>query len=82
MVTLLNVLALRKGVKNARGNKGGKAPPGNQNAKGNRGGAAPKGNKNSFKTGEYESIMFDYMDDTEKRSSLSRLRPIRSIKLN
>lgn len=55
-----------KGSKNARGNKGGKAPPGNQNAKGNRGGAAPKGNKNSFKTGEYESIMFDYMDDTEK----------------
>lgn len=54
------------GNKNAKGNKGGKAPPGNQNAKGNRGGAAPKGNKNSLRTGEYESIMFDYMDDTEK----------------
>ncbi|CAI7725056.1 MULTISPECIES: phage terminase small subunit [Bacillus] len=54
-----------KGSKNAKGNKGGKAPPGNQNAKGNTGGA-PKGNRNSVRTGEYESIMFDYMDDTEK----------------
>ncbi|PRS78131.1 terminase [Bacillus sp. GBSW2] len=58
-----------KGSKNAEGNKGNKrakAPPGNQNAKGNKGGAAPKGNRNSVRTGEYESIMFDYMDDTEK----------------
>lgn len=55
-----------KGSENAKGNKGGKAPPGNQNAKGNRGGAAPKGNKNSVRTGEYESILFDFMDDTEK----------------
>ncbi|WP_144469004.1 phage terminase small subunit [Bacillus pumilus] len=54
-----------KGSKNAKGNKGGKAPPGNQNAKGNTGGA-PKGNRNSVRTGEFESIMFDYMDDTEK----------------
>ncbi|MBD3861310.1 terminase [Bacillus sp. 28A-2] len=54
-----------KGSKNAKGNKGGKAPPGNQNAKGNTGGA-PKGNRNSVRTGEYESILFDYMDDTEK----------------
>ncbi|MFP3421709.1 phage terminase small subunit [Bacillus sp. SIMBA_154] len=54
-----------KGSKNAKGNKGGKAPPGNQNAKGNTGGA-PKGNRNSVRTGEYESIMFDYMDETEK----------------
>ncbi|MGM0967145.1 MAG: phage terminase small subunit [Bacillota bacterium] len=56
-----------KGSKNARGNKGGKAPPGNQNAKGNRGGTAPKGNKNSFKTGEYETIMFEYMDEKEQK---------------
>ncbi|ATH71776.1 phage terminase small subunit [Bacillus altitudinis] len=56
-----------KGSKNARGNKGGKAPPGNQNAKGNKGGAAPKGNKNSFKTGEYETIMFEYMDEKEQK---------------
>lgn len=54
-----------KGSKNAKGNKGGKAPPGNQNAKGNTGGA-PKGNRNSVRTGEFESIMFDFMDDTEK----------------
>ncbi|WOQ71410.1 phage terminase small subunit [Bacillus stratosphericus] len=55
-----------KGSKNAKGNKGGKAPPGNQNAKGNTGGA-PKGNKNSFKTGEYETIMFEYMDEKEQK---------------
>ncbi|MFX5502483.1 phage terminase small subunit [Bacillus subtilis] len=41
-------------------------PKGSKNAKGNRGGAAPKGNKNSVRTGEYESILFDFMDDTEK----------------
>ncbi|MDX5484862.1 phage terminase small subunit [Bacillus pumilus] len=59
-----------KGSENAKGNKGNKrakAPPGNQNAKGNRGGAAPKGNKNSFKTGEYETIMFEYMDEKEQK---------------
>lgn len=55
-----------KGNKNARGNKGGKAPPGNQNAKGNKGGAAPKGNKNAVTTGEYETIMWDYLDEDEK----------------
>ncbi|MGE6260882.1 phage terminase small subunit [Heyndrickxia sporothermodurans] len=55
-----------KGNKNAKGNKGGKAPPGNQNAKGNRGGAAPIGNKNAVTTGEYETIMWDYLDDEEK----------------
>ncbi|MDR4436596.1 phage terminase small subunit [Bacillus tequilensis] len=42
------------------------APKGSKNAKGNKGGAAPKGNKNSVRTGEYESILFDFMDDTEK----------------
>lgn len=41
-------------------------PKGSKNAKGNRGGAAPKGNKNSVRTGEYESILFNFMDDTEK----------------
>ncbi|MEK4388179.1 phage terminase small subunit [Bacillus sp. FSL M7-1004] len=64
-----NPVGAPKGNKNAKGNKGnkrGKAPPGNQNAKGNKGGAAPKGNKNSVRTGEYESILFDFMDDTEK----------------
>lgn len=56
-----------KGNKNAKGNKGGKAPPGNQNAKGNRGGGAPLGNKNAVTTGEHETIMWDYLDEDEKR---------------
>ncbi|MCY8513537.1 phage terminase small subunit [Bacillus atrophaeus] len=67
--SVTNPVGAPKGNKNAKGNKGnkrGKAPPGNQNAKGNKGGAAPKGNKNSVRTGEYESILFDFMDDTEK----------------
>ncbi|MEC1562500.1 phage terminase small subunit [Bacillus haynesii] len=56
-----------KGNKNAKGNKGGKAPPGNENAKGNRGGAAPKGNKNSVRTGEYETIMWDFLNEDERQ---------------
>ncbi|CAM5203927.1 terminase [Bacillus licheniformis] len=55
------------GNKNAKGNKGGKAPPGNENAKGNRGGAAPKGNKNSVRTGEYETIMWDFLNEDERQ---------------
>ncbi len=55
------------GNKNAKGNKGGNAPPGNENAKGNRGGAAPKGNKNSVRTGEYETIMWDFLNEDERQ---------------
>ncbi|MBU8567573.1 transposase [Virgibacillus pantothenticus] len=55
-----------KGNKNAKGNKGGGAPLGNQNAKGNRGGRPSFGNKNAVTTGEYETIMWDYLDDDEK----------------
>ncbi|MED4408291.1 phage terminase small subunit [Bacillus licheniformis] len=55
------------GNKNAKGNKGGKAPHGNENAKGNRGGAAPKGNKNSVRTGEYETIMWDFLNEDERQ---------------
>lgn len=55
-----------KGNKNARGNKGGKAPPKNKNAAGNKGGAAPKGNKNAVTTGEYESLMWDFLDEDER----------------
>lgn len=55
------------GNKNAKGNKGGKAPLGNENAKGNRGGAAPKGNKNSVRTGEYETIMWDFLNEDERQ---------------
>lgn len=52
------------GNKNAKGNKGGNAPPGNENAKGN---AAPKGNKNSARTGEYETIMWDFLNEDERQ---------------
>jgi uncharacterized protein YjcR len=54
-----------KGNKNAVGNDGG-APKGNRNAKGNRGGRPALGNKNAVTTGEYETIMWDYLDDDEK----------------
>lgn len=54
-----------RGNKNALGNTGG-APFGNKNAIGNKGGSAPLGNKNAVTTGEYESIMWDYLDDEEK----------------
>lgn len=54
-----------QGNKNAVGNAGG-APRGNSNAKGNKGGSAPTGNKNAVTTGEYETIMWDYLDDEEK----------------
>lgn len=55
-----------KGSQNAKGNKGGGAPKGNTNAKGNRGGAPPVGNKNAVTTGEYETIMWDYLDEDER----------------
>ncbi|WP_100488567.1 phage terminase small subunit [Sporolactobacillus pectinivorans] len=42
------------------------APFGNQNAKGNAGGHAPKGNKNAVRTGEFETLMWDYLDEDEK----------------
>ncbi|MCM2674082.1 phage terminase small subunit [Alkalicoccobacillus plakortidis] len=54
-----------QGNKNAVGNEGG-APQGNRNAAGNIGGFAPLGNKNARTTGEYESILFDELDDKEK----------------
>lgn len=43
------------------------APPGNKNAVGNKGGAAPKGNKNAVTTGEFETLLFDCLDEEEKR---------------
>lgn len=54
-----------KGNKNALGNSGG-APMGNQRAAGNRGGRPAYGNKNAVTTGEYETIMWDFLDDDEK----------------
>lgn len=45
--------------------KGGQ--PGNKNAVGNKGGAAPEKNKNAVKTGEYEALFFDALEDDEKQ---------------
>lgn len=41
------------------------AQKGNQNAKGNKGGHAPPGNKNALVTGEYETFYNDVLDDDE-----------------
>ena len=42
------------------------AQKGNQNAKGNKGGHAPPKNKNAVVTGEYETFFDDVLDDDEK----------------
>lgn len=69
VATLSDSVATKKGApignKNAVGNRGG-APKGNKNAIGNKGGSAPLGNKNAVTTGEYETIMWDYLDDEER----------------
>lgn len=45
-----------------------KGPPaGNRNAVGNKGGAAPEKNKNAVKTGEFETLFFDALEEDEKR---------------
>lgn len=55
-----------KGNTNAVGNRGG-APPGNQNAKGNKGGAGgPYRNKKALRTGMYETIFMDTLDEEEQ----------------
>ncbi|MEK3722296.1 phage terminase small subunit [Paenibacillus sp. FSL H8-0034] len=55
-----------KGNKNALGNKGG-APKGSKNALGNRGGhGGPHGNKKAVRTGEFESIWFDTLEQDEQ----------------
>lgn len=54
----------RSAPKRSNGTRG--APIGNHNAKGNAGGHAPKGNKNAVKTGEFETLMWDFLDDEEK----------------
>ena len=45
-------------------NKGGQ--PGNRNAAGGKGGAAPLKNKNAVTTGEFETLLFDCLNDEEK----------------
>lgn len=53
-----------KGNKNAVGHG---APKGNQNAVGGKGGPGPPpGSKNALKTGEFESIWFDCLTETEQ----------------
>ncbi|EST12056.1 phage terminase small subunit [Sporolactobacillus laevolacticus] len=54
----------RSAPKRSNGMRG--APIGNKNAKGNSGGHAPKGNKNAVRTGEFETLMWDFLDDDEK----------------
>ncbi|PNQ85232.1 phage terminase small subunit-related protein [Paenibacillus polymyxa] len=55
-----------KGNKNAVGNRGG-APPGNQNAMGNSGGpGGPYRNKKALKTGMYETIFLDALEEEEQ----------------
>lgn len=49
------------------------APKGNQYAAGNRGGSAPTGNKNAVTTGEFETLLFDCLDEEEKK--LTRMVP-------
>lgn len=49
---------------NVANKKGGQ--PGNRNAVGNSGGAAPPGNKNALKTGEFETLFFDTLEEDEK----------------
>ena len=45
-----------------------KGPPkGNKNAIGNKGGAAPEQNKNAVKTGEFETLFFDALEEDEKK---------------
>jgi len=48
----------------ATNKRGGR--PGNWNAVGNSGGAAPPGNKNALKTGEFETLLFDTLEEDEK----------------
>jgi len=43
------------------------APLGNRNAVGNKGGAAPPGNKNAVTTGEFETLLFDCLDQEERQ---------------
>lgn len=51
--------------KGAHNNKRG-APKGNKNAEGNKGGAAPPGNMNAIKHGAYQSIYFDMLNTEDK----------------
>lgn len=55
---------LHKGKRNVAKQRGGQ--PGNKNAVGNDGGA-PENNKNAVKTGEFEALFFDALEEDEKQ---------------
>ena len=56
---------LRTNMERSKRGKGGQ--PGNQNAVGNKGGAAQPGNKNAVTTGEFETLLFDCLDEEERK---------------
>lgn len=56
----------RSDRKSERSHKKG-PPAGNKNAVGNKGGAAPEKNKNAVKTGEFETLFFDALEEDEKQ---------------
>lgn len=56
----------RSDKKSERSHKKG-PPKGNKNAVGNKGGSAPENNKNAVKTGEFETLFFDALEDDEKQ---------------
>lgn len=58
-------VTLQKPKRNVAKQKGGQ--PGNKNAVGNRGGAAPENNKNAVTTGEFETLLFDCLEQDERR---------------
>ena len=55
---------LQKNTEHSKRKKGGQ--PGNKNAVGH-GGTGPPGNKNAVTTGEFETLLFDCLDDEERR---------------
>ncbi|MDY0395412.1 phage terminase small subunit [Virgibacillus halophilus] len=65
MVTLLNV-AHQKAIVMPEETKAGVLPQVTVMPWGTKGGKPPPGNKNAVTTGEYETLMWDYLDDDEK----------------
>ena len=55
----------RSDRKSERSDKKRGGQPGNKNAEGH-GGTGPPGNKNAVKTGEFETLFFDTLDEEEK----------------
>ncbi|MBU8612123.1 MULTISPECIES: phage terminase small subunit [Bacillus] len=66
-----------KGNKNAKGNKGGRAPLGNKNALGNKGGAAPLRNQNAVTHGFFSKFLpeetLSIMEGIQERSPVDMI---------